>query len=47
MKIFKTFKKLVSLGAFLYKKYDELPEEKKEKVNQVISKAAVKAIESM
>lgn len=47
MKVFKTMKKLMSLGVVLYKKYDELPEEKKDKINEVIGKAAAKAIESM
>jgi len=47
MKLFSTVKKLFSLGTKLYKAYDNLPEEKKEKINEVAMKAVSKVIEKV
>jgi len=47
MKIINTLKKIGGLGFKLYKLYDNLPEEDKEKVNKIVVKAASKAIENM
>ena len=44
MKLISTIKKFSGLVKKLYKLYDNLPDEKKEKINKAIIKAAERAI---